>query len=97
MAIAETRIYLCVPAGEREAVKALGARYDPDMRRWFVPRFVGVDAFARWLPAPAVIERKDGTTSTATANLVVAQVLPYGDPFNRTTWKTRRVRVPGRC
>ncbi|QIN63111.1 hypothetical protein SBC1_31350 [Caballeronia sp. SBC1] len=91
------RVYLRVPVRDRPTVQALGARYDRGAHRWYVPRYVSVDAFARWLPArPAVIEHGDGTRSTATANLVVPKIVAYEDPVNRTTWKTRRVRVPGR-
>ncbi len=43
--------YLSTTFKDREKVKALGARWDPDRRRWFVPAGRDLRAFAAWLPA----------------------------------------------
>lgn len=44
----EERHYLNVPFKEKDAAKALGARYDPDSRRWWVRPDVDLSAFAKW-------------------------------------------------
>lgn len=41
--------YLKVPYKERESAKALGARWDPDVRQWYVPPGRDVSPFAGWL------------------------------------------------
>jgi hypothetical protein len=41
---------LDVPYEEKEEVKRLGARWDPDLRKWFVPRGLKEELFLRWMP-----------------------------------------------
>jgi exodeoxyribonuclease VII large subunit len=43
-------VVLNVPFAEKEAAKKLGARWDPDLRKWFVPRGIDARKFERWLP-----------------------------------------------
>ena len=45
--------YLTTRYADREAVKALGARWDAEARRWFVPPGRDLSPFAEWLPAAA--------------------------------------------
>jgi hypothetical protein len=40
---------LQVPFAEKERVKKLGARWDPDIKRWFVPKGVDIEPFSEWL------------------------------------------------
>ena len=42
--------YLDVPFEEKDEAKALGAKWDPDIKRWFVPQGLDVSDFAEWLP-----------------------------------------------
>lgn len=44
----EERHYLNVPYKEKDAAKALGARYDPDSRRWWVRPDADLSVFAKW-------------------------------------------------
>jgi len=46
------RIDLNVPYAEKEAAKALGAKWDAPRRTWYVPNDLASDAFSRWLPQP---------------------------------------------
>jgi hypothetical protein len=39
---------LNVPYEEKDAAKALGARWDPTRRTWYVPAGVDINKFARW-------------------------------------------------
>jgi exodeoxyribonuclease VII large subunit len=43
--------YLTASYAEREQVKALGARWDPDQRKWYVPAGRDLALFSAWLPA----------------------------------------------
>ncbi len=41
-------LFLTVPYAEKDEAKALGARWNPTKRRWYVPDGVATDAFAKW-------------------------------------------------
>jgi hypothetical protein len=41
---------LNVPYSERNEAKALGAWWDPDLRKWFVPQGLEEGPFKRWNP-----------------------------------------------
>lgn len=43
------REYLIVNFGEKEEVKALGAKYDGEKRKWFIPIGSNPSAFLRWM------------------------------------------------
>lgn len=45
------RIRLNVPYREKDLAKTAGARWDPQVRRWYAPR-PGMRALDRWLPQP---------------------------------------------
>lgn len=51
---------------DRERVKALGARWDPGRRQWFVPEGRDLAPFATWLPAEVRDALADLQTSTST-------------------------------
>lgn len=40
---------LKVPFAEKEAAKALGARWDPKRKKWYVPQGVDAAPFSQWL------------------------------------------------
>ena len=44
-------VFLTVPYAEKDAAKALGARWNPTRRRWYVPDGVATEPFAKWLGA----------------------------------------------
>lgn len=52
-ATATERAWLDVPFGEKDAAKALGARWDPSARRWYDPRPVTA-GLQRWAALPDV-------------------------------------------
>jgi hypothetical protein len=43
-------IFLNVPYAEKDEARALGARWNPGRKRWYVPSGVAVEAFEKWLP-----------------------------------------------
>src|ERR1700730_5808787 len=44
--------WLRVPYEEKNEAKALGARWDPSARKWFVPDGMDPETFERWRPCP---------------------------------------------
>ena len=50
--MADTVVMLEVPINQKDEAKALGARWDPDARSWYVPAGRDATPFARWLPPP---------------------------------------------
>jgi hypothetical protein len=42
------RLWLDVPYAEKDAAKSAGARWDPDVRRWYAPRVALLPELARW-------------------------------------------------
>lgn len=43
-------LLLNVSFAEKEQVKALGARWNPRLRKWYVPEDLDISAFGRWVP-----------------------------------------------
>ncbi len=52
----ESRIYLNVPFAEKDAAKALGARWDADNKKWYVPSNKDVTLFAQWHAETSLLE-----------------------------------------
>ena len=48
--------FLSASFKEKEAVKALGARFDFTSKKWFVPEGMDLQPFAPWLPAQAAVK-----------------------------------------
>lgn len=47
-----SRIYLNVAFEDKDEVKRRGARWDPDLKRWYVGDFLPVEDFSPWIHAP---------------------------------------------
>ena len=43
-----TKIYLNVPYAEKDAAKALGARWDAANKKWYAPGNLDIANFAKW-------------------------------------------------
>ena len=69
-ATATERAWLDVPFGEKDAAKALGARWDPSARRWHDPRPVTAD-LQRWAALPEVPDLLPGEDRTFGSGLFV--------------------------
>jgi hypothetical protein len=48
--ILSMRINLVTPFAEKDAVKALGARWDPAKKVWYINDIADLTPFARWIP-----------------------------------------------
>lgn len=46
------RINLIAPFAEKDAVKALGARWDAANKTWYITDVADLTPFARWIPDP---------------------------------------------
>lgn len=70
--------YLTTAYKDRERVKALGARWDAEARKWFVPEGRALTPFAAWLPAvggePVVLAGAASSSLAATGSDVVVPV-----------------------
>ncbi|HEX8787679.1 MAG TPA: DUF5710 domain-containing protein [Telluria sp.] len=68
-------IFLNVPYVEKDEARALGARWNPGRKRWYVPDGVAVDPFAKWMAQPGEVadadtNAKGGRRDSASAKLV---------------------------
>ena len=64
-------VFLTVPYAEKDAAKALGARWNPTRRRWYVADGVATEPFAKWLDgAPAAAGATPATGAPATSGRV---------------------------
>lgn len=54
-------VFLTVPYAEKDAAKALGARWNPTRRRWYVADGVATEPFAKWIDAASA----SASTSTS--------------------------------
>lgn len=59
--------FLNVPFREKDEAKALGARWNPERRLWYVPAGLEVAPFQRWLPATAQAQSMSSQTAHAQA------------------------------
>lgn len=48
-AMAQKGLTLEVPFAEKDAAKALGARWNPEAKKWFVPEGVEQEKFTKWI------------------------------------------------
>jgi len=49
------RINLVTPFAEKDAVKALGARWDATKKCWYIVDVADLTAFSRWIPKVDVV------------------------------------------
>ena len=68
-----SRAYLDVPYAEKEAAKALGARWDQSARRWYDPR-PSTPGLDRWAARPPVSDLSPGEDRAFGAGLFVDMV-----------------------
>ena len=63
------RTYLFVPPEEKSEVQALGARWDADLKRWYIDSTEASARFSRWLPEA---EGDEEFTITSTTSYIAA-------------------------
>ena len=52
--MAGAKTYLNVPYAEKDAAKALGARWDPTNKKWYVPAGKDLALFSQWAIDPTL-------------------------------------------
>ena len=60
-----TNTYLDVPFAQKDAAKALGAKWDPLKKKWFAPADKELALFSQWLPANPVDDQPGVSVSAA--------------------------------
>ena len=75
--------FLNVPYSDKDIVKEMGAQWDADARKWFVPRGLNTALFAHWTPVPDRMIRVDTVNGVYTALVsesgAVRQIQQHGD------------------
>jgi hypothetical protein len=61
--MAGSKTYLNVPFAEKDAAKALGARWDAANKKWYVPAGKDITLFAQWQALAGTPESPSATTS----------------------------------
>lgn len=85
-------VFLDVPFAQKDAVKALGARFDWASKRWFVPPGFNPLAFAQWIPESGHSRgtpptEDSGKSSGRSLSALLAEVAQtVADRFGGTIW-----------
>jgi len=61
--MADSKTYLNVPFAQKDAAKALGARWDAANKKWYVPANKDITLFAQWQPQSGTFESPSTTMS----------------------------------
>ncbi len=89
-----SKTYLIAPFRDKDQVKALGGRWDPDRRQWYVPEGKDLQLFAAWLPSESALPAVTGAGHTSDKG-TAGQTLAPGAPVAITTLPTGQVAAPG--
>ena len=81
--------YLQVPFRDKDSAKALGARWDPGQRQWYVPPGRELAPFAAWLPA-GLLEASQPLSPGGAAGAVAASALTPSLPADELAVPTSR-------
>lgn len=76
-----SKTYLNVPFAQKDAAKALGARWDPAKKKWYVPPGKDIAPFAQWHSDDAASE----TVSPANGQSNSALASGSGGVFTQPT------------
>lgn len=60
-----SKTYLIAPYRDKDQVKSLGGRWDPNLRQWYVPEGKDLQAFAAWLPSDVALPATTAGARTA--------------------------------
>ena len=63
--MADSKIYLNVPFAQKDEAKALGARWDPAPKKWFVPADKDITLFAKWQTESGAVKSPATKTSAS--------------------------------
>jgi len=78
----ESKIYLNVPYAEKDAAKALGAKWDSKKKQWYTPVNIDIAQFSKWkTQSPATgssATTKSRATRSTSSQSVILGVTTYG-------------------
>lgn len=82
-----SRRYIEVPYVEKDEAKALGAKWDPAQKSWYVPDNIDMHLFSRWIPDNEnawfyLVVGKRICWKCRQETSVVAFGIPYGEPYD---------------
>ncbi|WP_445367160.1 DUF5710 domain-containing protein [Methylomonas sp. BW4-1] len=69
--MADAKTYLNVPYAEKDAAKALGARWDAAVKKWYVPANKDVALFVKWQVESGLGQLPNGEAKNSKADSVV--------------------------
>ena len=71
------RINLVTPFADKDQAKALGARWDPVKKNWYIDDVADLTPFARWIPNAAGAGAGAGAAVQTPAPSQPRQVVPH--------------------
>jgi hypothetical protein len=78
----QTMQFLDVPYADKDGAKALGARWNPTRKRWYVPDGVAVEAFEKWLPKGGASTSQGRVDAYAAKIVIGANCIDYTHDCN---------------
>ena len=76
-----SKTYLNVPFAQKDAAKALGAKWDPAKKQWYAPANIDITVFEKW-PAQSGSKKASTTKSkkksSTSGKKVVSGITTYG-------------------
>lgn len=82
----EARTYLAVPFEEKDEAKAMGARWDGGVRRWFVPADLDPEPFQRWKEARPTLEVQKVAALGQAAEVHKQEFFKGLEPLRQQLW-----------
>ena len=79
-----TKTYLNVPYAEKDAAKALGARWDAAIKKWYAPGAADIALFTKWA---AESVSSDSSSATIPVKEQTKTGKPSADTITRPTIK----------
>jgi len=67
--------FLNVPYAEKDEARALGARWNPGKKRWYVPAGVALEAFGKWMPKEGEAPASGGKASGGRVDAYAAKLV----------------------
>jgi hypothetical protein len=79
----DSKTYLNVPFAQKDAAKALGARWDAANKKWYIAANKDIALFAQWLTHPGALESTATSTSKSGLHATSAKAISSANEANR--------------
>jgi len=77
--VATDRVDLVCPFEEKDAAKALGAKWDNEKKVWYAPKGANLEMFGRWLPERILADAVTGLEDVKTDDYATIVTLFQGN------------------